>query len=150
MTEAIAQPQHRGWFGRNWKWLVPTGCLGSILLLAGFGALIFFGVTAMMKSSDAYKFALAAAKENEAVLQAVGTPIEPGTLVTGKISVSGGSGNADLAIPISGPKGAATIYVVAKKSAGKWYYSTLVVEIDANGERIDILEGLIDNSKAAE
>ena len=53
-------------------------------------------------------------------------------------NVNGGSGDADLSIPISGPKGKATIYAVAKKSAGEWSYSKLAVKIDSSGETIDL------------
>ena len=52
--------------------------------------------------------------------------------------MNGGSGNADLTIPISGPKGKGTLYVVATKSAGEWTYSKLVVKIDSTGETIDL------------
>jgi hypothetical protein len=27
---------HKGWFGRTWKWLAPSGCLAIIVLIAGF------------------------------------------------------------------------------------------------------------------
>jgi hypothetical protein len=58
----------------------------------------------------------------------------------GSISVSGSSGQADLAIPISGPIGKGTIYAVASKAAGQWTFSKLVVEIKATKERIDLIE----------
>jgi len=48
---------------------------------------------------------------------------------------------ADLAIPISGPKGKGTIYVKAAKSLGRWTYSDLIVEIQATRNRIDLLKG---------
>jgi hypothetical protein len=58
----------------------------------------------------------------------------------GNINISGSSGEADLAIPISGPEDKGTIYAVAEKSAGRWIYSILEVEIKTTGERIDLLE----------
>ena len=57
----------------------------------------------------------------------------------GNINVNGSSGHADLAIPISGPQGNGTIYVVASKSAGHWDVLRLVVDIKATNERIDLL-----------
>ena len=57
----------------------------------------------------------------------------------GNINVNGSSGHADLAIPISGPQGNGTIYVVASKSAGQWDLLRLVVDIKATNERIDLL-----------
>jgi hypothetical protein len=52
--------------------------------------------------------------------------------------VNGASGEANLSIPISGPKGKARIYLKAEKSLGRWNYSDLVVEIEKTGERIDL------------
>ena len=94
----------------------------------------------MMKSSDAYKEALAKAEANPVVQKAIGMPIEEGMFTTGNININGPSGKADLAIPISGPDGEATIYVVAVMTAGKWTFSTLVVEIKETEQRIDLLE----------
>ena len=75
---ATATPQRPGWWGRNWKWFVPTGCLGMLLLAAGFGFFIVTMVFGMMKQSDAYKMALARAKADPRVVAALGSPIEDG------------------------------------------------------------------------
>ena len=134
------QQQDKNWWGRNWKWVVPVGCLVPLTLFVGFIVLIVCLVFGMMKSSDVYKEALAKAKANPAVQKTIGTPIEEGMFVTGNINISGPSGQADLAIPISGPDGEATIYVVAAKLAGQWTFSTLVVEIKDTKQRINLLE----------
>ena len=126
------------WWQRNWKWFIPV-CLGSVVLFAGFIVLLVTIVFGMMKSSDAYKDALAMARANPYVQDALGTPIEEGLLVMGNINVSGSSGSADLAIPVSGPQGNGTIYVVASKSAGQWTFLRLVVDIKATNERIDLI-----------
>jgi len=134
------QRQGTTWWGRNWKWFVPVGSLGALVLLAGFIASIMFFVFGVMKSSDAYKDAVAKARTHPSVQESIGTPIEEGMFVTGNINVSGPSGNASLSIPLSGPKGEATLFVEAEKSAGQWTCSTLVVEIKATQQRIDLLE----------
>jgi tetratricopeptide (TPR) repeat protein len=103
-------------------------------------ASIFFVVFGLMKSSDAYKVAVAKAKASPSVVEALGTPIEEGLFATGSISVSGPSGDADLAIPISGPNGKAIIYATATKSAGEWTFSTLIVQLEKSGARINLLE----------
>ena len=133
------QKQEGNWWSRNWKWFVPGGWLGAITAFVGFIALIAILIFGMMKSSDAYKDALSMAKAHPAVEKALGTPIEEGLFITGNISVSGPSGQANLAIPLSGPKGKATLYVVASKSAGRWTFSTLVVEIKETEKRINLL-----------
>ena len=127
------------WWQRNWKWFVPVGCLGLLAIFTGFVALIVTIVFGVIKSSDVYQEALARAKTDPAVEMALGTPIEKGLLVMGNINVSGSSGEADLAIPISGPDDEATIYAVAEKSAGRWTFLTLVVEIKTTGDRIDLM-----------
>jgi hypothetical protein len=60
-------------------------------------------------------------------------------MLSGNININGPSGNANLAIPLSGPKASATLYVVAEKRAGKWEYSTMEVAPEGQGERIDLL-----------
>ena len=104
--------------------------VGSILVIV-FGAI---------KSSDVYREALARAKADPAVIEALGSPIKDGFLVSGNTNVNGASGESNLAIPISGPKGQGTIYVSANKSLGQWNYSGLVVEVGQTHERIDLLQ----------
>ena len=58
----------------------------------------------------------------------------------GKTNVNGSSGEADISVPISGPKGKGTLYIVAKKSAGEWTYEQLVVELAKGGQRINLLQ----------
>src|SRR5207245_4241592 len=110
-----------------------------ILLGVIFAVSTLFVVLSAMKSSDAYKAALARAKADQRVIGKLGNPIHDGMFITGTASVSGASGKADLAIPISGPKGKATIYAVGTKSAGDWTFSKLAVQADG-GETIDLNE----------
>jgi len=136
----MAANSEKNWFGRNWKWFVPLACVWGLVVIAGFVALILYLVFGLMKSSDVYTEALARAKANPSVVMALGMPIKEGLVVAGSIRVSGPSGEADLEIPISGPKGKGTIYVEAHKSAGRWNYLKLFVEIGVDGERIDLLK----------
>jgi hypothetical protein len=128
----------KNWLGRNWKWAAPTGCLLFVLLVGGFIGSIFFFVFSMMKSNDAYQHALEAARHSPEVVAALGEPIQDGWLVSGNFEENGPSGVANFSIPVSGPKGAATVYVEAHKSAGLWTYNTLVVELGATHARIDL------------
>jgi hypothetical protein len=130
----------RSWWARNWKWFVPLGCLSVALLFVLFVGSIMVIVFSGMKSTDVYKGALARAKADPAVIEALGTPIKTGFLVSGNTNVNGASGESNLAIPISGPKGKGTIYVSAIKSLGQWNYSGLVVEIGQTRQRIDLLK----------
>ena len=134
------QPKEKNWWGRNWPWAVPLGCVGALALFASFAAMVVCLVFGMMKSSDAYKDAVAKARAHPSAQQALGAPIEEGLFTSGNINVSGSSGHANLSIPISGPKDKARIHAVASKSAGRWAYSTLVVAVQDGGQRIDLLE----------
>jgi hypothetical protein len=138
-TQAAVPAPRKNWWERNWKWFVPTGCLTLVLLFCLFMALIFTIVMGAMKSSDAYKQAMAKARANPTVVAKLGTPIAAGYFVSGNINVQNNSGNADLQIPISGPRGKAVIHAVASKSAGKWEFSRLTVAIEGQPE-LDLLE----------
>lgn len=118
---------------------MPLGCLSVALLFLAFVGSILLIVFSAMKSTDVYKEALARAKKNPAVIEALGLPIKDGFLMSGNTNVNGASGESNLAIPISGPKGKGTIYVSANKSLGQWNYSGLVVEVRQTHERIDLL-----------
>jgi hypothetical protein len=131
--------QKPNWWTRNWKWFVPLGCLSVALLLLVFVGSILVIVFSAMKSTDVYKEALARAKEDPAVIEALGSPIKEGFLLSGNTNVNGAAGESNLAIPISGPKGKGTIYVSATKALGQWNYSGLVVEVTQTHQRIDLL-----------
>jgi len=120
---------------RNWKWVVPVMVAVGVAGIVGFIALIF----GIMKSSDAYTGALAQVQASPAAAVALGSPIKDSFYVLGSISLSNSSGQADLQIPVSGPKGSGTVYVVAAKSLGSWHFNQLVLVIDQTKEQIDLL-----------
>jgi len=128
------------WWKRNWKWFVPLGCLSIAVLFVVFVGSVALIVFSAVKSTDVYKDALARAKAHPAVTEALGSPIQEGFLVSGNTNVNGASGEANLSIPVAGPKGKGTIYLAATKSLGRWNYSGLVLEIAATHQRIDLLQ----------
>ena len=132
-------PAHPGWWQRNWKWFVPV--LVAVLL-ALFAAFVF-GIVALifgaLKSSDPYRQAVERAKADPAVIAALGEPIATGWFVQGNFSSNGPDGEANLSIPLDGPKADGTLFVVAKKHAGEWRYETLAVNVEG-GERIVLAE----------
>lgn len=129
----------KSWWQRNWKWFVPTGCVSILLIFVLFIASIFFGVTSMMTNSDAYKGAMTEAQKNNQVIEKLGSPIEDDGMTSGSINTTNDSGNCDLQIPIKGPKGKATLFVVAQKK-GTWKYSEMTVLIKNTNEEIDLLK----------
>ena len=139
----VAADVRPNWWKRNWRWFVPVGCFGTLALLLAFIGSIALMVFSAMKSTDVYKEALARAEAHPSVIEALGSPIKEGFLVSGNTNVNGASGEANLSIPISGPKGKGTIYVAAIKSLGQWNYSGLVVEIKRTHQRIDLLRSSV-------
>jgi len=145
--DTMTQPQapRPGWWSRNWKWFLPTGCclgtlLGIVLAIAIFGAGIvglISGVSKILKSSEPYQTAVARAKANEKVVAALGTPIEEG-FPMGSVNTNNNSGDADLSIPVTGSKAKGTIYVVGTRSGGTWTYSKMSVKITGTDEEIDL------------
>ena len=93
----------------------------------------------VMKMNDAYRGALEAAKESAELREALGTPIEPGWIVTGSVNVSGSAGDARLSFDVSGPKGEATIHLEAVKRAGVWHYGLIEAELEGDGRRLDLV-----------
>ena len=129
----------RSWWSRNWKWVVPTGCLAPVLLCGGFVTLIFTLVFGVIKSSAPYTESLATVRANSQVQQQLGDAIEPGFFVTGNIESSGASGHADISYSVSGSKGSGTVYAVADKAEDAWTFTKLALKLDETGERIDLL-----------
>lgn len=131
---------NKNWFSRNWKWFVPAGCIGIIILFILIGLLFIIMIFSFLKSSEAYQDALSIAQNHPEVQEALGYPIKDSFFVQGNIHTSGQSGNADYTIPVKGPLGQGTIYVQASKSSGIWTYSVLIIEIKESGQRINLLE----------
>jgi hypothetical protein len=128
--------QRKSWLGRNWKWLLLVTFLGMVVFAGGIFALIMAGI----RNSDVAQEAVARAQANPTVVQRLGAGIDEGWMMSGSINVTaGGTGDADLAVPISGSKGNATVYVTARKVAGTWNYSQMIAAIAGSGEKIDLL-----------
>ncbi|NNM23191.1 MAG: hypothetical protein HKO54_06540 [Flavobacteriaceae bacterium] len=135
------QIEHKNWFGRNWKWVVPTGgCLLVIIVIILFVGSIFWGVTSMFSESAPYQEAMSRVQANEQVIQQLGEPIEQHGMSSGNINISNGRKSANLNIPIEGPKGEATITVIATGRGDDWTYQTMTVEFADTGEYLNLLE----------
>jgi Cytochrome oxidase complex assembly protein 1 len=125
MSTAYDQTPQKGWWGRNWIWVVPVGCVTPILLCGGGIVSIALFVFGTLKTSDVYQQALSRATASEEVKKRLGEPVTAGFWVAGAIQISDAAGNADLVIPISGPKGSAVLQAAATKANGKWDFSKL-------------------------
>ena len=127
------QPQQKGCLGRNWKWMLPVGCLGLILgLVALVGGIVLVAMSAI-KSSEVYKGALGVVQTHPTAVERLGEPIKDGWFVKGNIKFDGTGGSANFEIPVSGPKRSGTVYVTASSPDGTWMYERLDLAAEGSG-----------------
>jgi len=135
-------PKRPGWLGQNLGCALGLGCFGMVLLGGISVAAIFGAVTLGIRASDPYSVAISTATHDPLLLAELGAPVEAGWFVTGSINVSGGSGHADIEIPVHGTARTGKIHAVASKSLGKWVFSTLSAEVDGRPAPMDLLHAL--------
>jgi hypothetical protein len=140
MEESI---QEKNWFGRNWKWAIPTfGCLPIIIAIVLLFTAMVSKVTTMFKDSVPYTVAMENLQKNEFAIEILGEPIEPNGMLQGNINYENDLGTADLKIPVKGPKGEASLLVIAEKDGDTWTYQTMKVTFEESDEIIDLLPKL--------
>src|SRR5262249_57468799 len=100
-----------------------------LILFVAFVGSVALIVFSAVKSTDVYKDALARAQVHPSVTEVLGSPFKEGFLVSGNTNVNGASGEANLSIPISRPKGKGTVYVAANQSLARRNYSGLFLHI---------------------
>lgn len=136
------QAPQGSWFSRNWKWLVPAGCLVPMMCCGVFGIGTYLAATKMIQGSPAFAEAFSRASQNPEVIDALGSPIAPGFGLSGEVKETNGKGRADFSIPLTGSKGEGTMHVVASSSGGVWDFQT--IEVQAGGKTIDVLGSVTD------
>lgn len=127
------------WWNRNWSWLTAVTCVGCLGLLAGSFALLIGGAFGFVRSSPVYQHALHRAQSHPAVVAALGEPIEAGWYLSGDFEFTDHSGSADFRVPISGPRGTATLHVLARRIDGQWEFERLEVEFEGQRAPIRLL-----------
>ncbi len=110
-----------------------------MLFCGGLLTLVFSVAFSALKNEWFYEQAVARMRANAEVTAILGTPVDAG-FPMGSVGRSGRERHADVSIPISGPDGKGTIYVVAEMSDGQWSFSTLKVAIQPTGELIDLMD----------
>ncbi len=137
--------QPKGWFSRNWKWIVGLVagatllsclCVAAVTGITGVGIL---GAFSMIKANPVYQEALQTVQSDSRAQEMLGTPITAGWMISGQISETGPTGTADFSIPVSGPNGSGRVDVVAKKINGKWTITLLQLVMDGSFERLLII-----------
>ncbi|MDB6120122.1 MAG: hypothetical protein JWO08_3903 [Verrucomicrobiaceae bacterium] len=132
------QHENRGAVGKG----VFLGCGGCALIVVAFGlfiASIFGVVVGSMRKSDVSEQAMAKVNASPQVRAVLGSPIEQGWLPTGKISVHGDRGTAEINFSVTEPKGGGTVHLEATKDNGVWAFHRLIVVPESTGKPIDLL-----------
>jgi TonB family protein len=132
------QPQQKGCLGRNWKWMLPVGCLGLILAVVLFAGGVVFVAMSAIKSSEVYKGALGVVQNHPAAAERLGRPVRDGWFVKGSVKFDASGGSANFEVPVSGPKNSGTLYVRAVSPEGTWMYERL--DLAVGGETVSLLD----------
>jgi hypothetical protein len=136
----VPGPVKRSWLDRQGGWKIPLGCLVALLLICAFVAILLTVVESSFRKSIVYQEALARAGQSPEVINRIGEPLRPGLVLQGQLNVSGSSGSAKMEIPISGPRGKATILLDARKLYGAWMFNTLEVHFEGKSEVVNLLK----------
>lgn len=130
--ESTVEKPPRSWLRTHWK-----------LAVALWLGVVFSGAIAgivLTSHSEVAKLAVRAARSNPKMADRLGQPLKRGWFVSGSVEVTPASGYAELAIPISGPKGSGTLYTEARKRAGLWRLDMLQFGTEGSTERLDLLQ----------
>jgi len=125
----------RGWLERHWKLALVILLVVAVLFTVAVCAAVFLALS----NSEVPNKAFELAKRNPMLTERLGSPLRKGWLVAGSIETTAASGHAELAVPISGPKGSGTLYVEAHKEAGLWKIDLLQFGSKGSDERMDLL-----------
>lgn len=132
------EPMKKTWIERHPLWKIPLALLLLALLFALGGTVLVSAIMGSFRSSDVYKEAMARAMASAQVRERMGEPIRAAWFVSGQLNVTGSTGQANLSIPIAGPRSKGVIRAVASKN-GIWRFSCLQVEMQGQPGTIDLL-----------
>ena len=127
--------QKPSWFRANRKIILVVGGILSLGVCVALVVMVF----GLLGNSDVSNLAFATANSNPTITERLGHPLKKGWFVSGSIEVNPASGHAELAIPISGPKGKGTLYAEAHKQAGLWHMEILQFGSEDSNERINLI-----------
>jgi len=127
--------------GQKKRWKRPVVIVSAVLALIVILVIIAVGAgRTALRSSPVYTETLNFLYASPEAISYLGEPIELGKGVSGSVSTSGTTGEADLEIPVSGSLNKGTVYARATMADGWWTYSLLDLLKD-DGSRINLLAG---------
>jgi hypothetical protein len=128
----------QSWWSRNWKWVLPVGCLGMLASCGCLGfAFLGWGLSTLGDNMGAYTEAVAIATGDDEVRAVLGPPVQGGLPSQTSMETRNGRKHARFAIPLDGTQADGVLHVDAEEDGGGWSYQKLEVELQ-DGRRIDL------------
>jgi Cytochrome oxidase complex assembly protein 1 len=112
--------------------IIVLAAIAVVLLIGLFVGGLIVMIFGFMRASEPYQHGVQTATSDARVIAELGAPVKPAWLFSGSIETSGPSGSADISIGLKGSRRRGTLYIVAKKSAGRWTYE--VLQLRAEGQ----------------
>ena len=108
------------------RWVILL-LVGGLTCMGLFVYTIFTTVNSMMRNSPPYQTAMEWLQTDSLAVAQCGTPITQTGIITGNISTSNNSGEANLRFDVQGPKGSTTVHLEAVKQDTTWEITSLYV-----------------------
>ncbi len=131
--------ERTGWWNRNWYWALPGGCLGCLGLVLGSCVVMVGGLVGSLRGSTPFDEAVARARADARVIEALGQPIRTRWMISGNLQLSDRDGEADFVVPVSGPKNQGELRVDAVRRNEVWTFRRLELLVDDQADPIDLL-----------
>ncbi len=126
--------------GTKKAWLFGCGgCLVLVALFGAFGVAIFAFAFKALGESEAAQASLREAQASSVLIEEIGEPMTVGWLVLGNVNVSNDSGQADIIVPIEGPKGTASVHTIGVREGGVWTMQEMTATVEGTGTIVDLL-----------
>ncbi|PXY38667.1 hypothetical protein DMB65_21765 [Flavobacterium cheongpyeongense] len=139
----------KSWWGKNWKWFLPTLTLIFSLLFWLILSLSIDGnvtdIAQAYSDNSLYEKAIEKAKTNQRVLEAIGEiePIDKLAILEGNAIYSNNNNSVELSVRIKGSKGKGKMDISADKNGTEWKYKKISIRIKEPKEEIQILKDTI-------
>ena len=115
------------------------GCLGTFLFVALFVGFMVYIFGLSIKTNPMYTCAVAAAQQNSAVVQALGTPVTPAFFAwISSFKSSGDLESGFFSTDLSGPKGSGSLRVSGSRDSSSLSLNVTFIQ---NGRTISVLSG---------
>ncbi len=126
------------------------GCSGALVivtiltlvgLLSAFGVAVFGFAFNVLRDSEAAQAALRESQASTVLIEEIGEPMKMGWFLEGgvNVDVANNSGDADILVPIKGPKGTASVHAIGIREGGVWIIQEMTATVEGTGNTVDLL-----------